>query len=86
MARYEVRVSKSVSKDLAPVPKQDARRIVRAIAGLAENPRPPESRRLGGAEKCRLRCGNYRVLYQIEDNVLLVVVVRVGHRRDVYRD
>ena len=86
MASYELRVRKSVAKDLQPIPKKDVQRIVAAIGELATDPRPPQSRKLTGAEKYRLRCGNYRVLYEIEDAILVVCVVKVGHRKDVYRE
>ncbi len=86
MASYEVRFRKSVSKDLDPLPKRDVQRIVAAISALARNPRPPQSRKLSGSEKYRLRCGVYRVLYEIRDDVLVVCVVIIGHRKDVYRD
>lgn len=85
MARYEVRIKKSVTKDLDPLPTKDVQRIVKAIHGLADNPRPPQSIKLSGAEKYRLRCGVYRVLYEIQDEILIVCVVKVGHRKDVYR-
>lgn len=85
MASYEVRVRQSVGKDLDPVPKRDVQRIVAAIAALADDPRPPQSRKLTGSEKYRLRCGVYRILYEIQDDVLVVCVVRVAHRKDVYR-
>ena len=85
MARYEVRFRKSVAKDLDPIPGRDVRRIVAAIAALADDPRPPQSRKLSGAEKYRLRCGVYRVLYEIQDDVLVVCVVKVAHRKDAYR-
>lgn len=85
MARYEVRFRESVRKDLDPLPKRDVRRIVAAISALGDNPRPPPSRKLSGSEKYRLRCGAYRVLYEIQDAVLVVCVVKVGHRKDVYR-
>ena len=85
MARYELRIKKSVTKDLDPLPKKDVQRIVEAINGLADNPRPPQSLKLSSAEKYRLRCGVYRVLYEIQDEVLIVCVVKVGHRKDVYR-
>lgn len=86
MARYELRFRKSVGKDLNPIPKRDVQRIIGAIQALADDPRPPQSRKLSGAEKHRLRCGVYRVLYEIHNDVLLVCVVKVGHRKDVYRD
>lgn len=86
MARYEVRFRKSVGKDLDPIPKRDVQRIITAIDALANDPRPPQSRKLSGSEKYRLRCGVYRVLYEIQDDVLVVCVVKVGHRKDVYRN
>ena len=85
MARYEVRLRKSVSKDIEPIPKREVQRIVVAIAALSDDPRPPQSRKLTGSEKYRLRCGVYRVLYEIQDVVLVVCVVKVGHRKAVYR-
>ena len=85
MARYEVRFRKSVAKDLDPIPKREVRRILKAIEALADEPRPPQSRKLSGAEKHRFRCGVYRVLYEIQDEVLLVCVVKVAHRKDTYR-
>ena len=86
MASYELSVRKSVGKDLAPIPRRDVQRIIAAIQALADDPRPPQSRKLTGAEKYRLRCGVYRVLYEIQDAILVVCVVKVGHRKDVYRD
>jgi mRNA interferase RelE/StbE len=58
---------------------------VAAIAALADNPLPPQARKLTGSEKYRLRCGVYRVLYEIQDDALVVCIVQVGHRKDVYR-
>ena len=86
MASYEVRFRKSVSKDLDPIPKRDVQRIIAAIAELTDEPRPPQSRKLSGSDKYRLRYGVYRVLYEIKDEILVVCVVKVGHRRDVYRN
>lgn len=85
MAEYSIIVRKSVDKDFKGIPKKDARRIIAAIRALAEDPRPPQSTKLSGEEKYRLRCGAYRVLYQIEEDRLVVCVVRVRHRKDVYR-
>ena len=85
MAKYEIVLRKSVRKDLEPIPKRDIQHILAAIAELANDPRPPQSRKLSGSEKYRLRCGVYRVLYEIQDAVLIVCVVKVGHRREVYR-
>ncbi len=85
MARYRVIVRKSVSKDLKGIPKKDVRRILSAIELLADDPRPPGTKKLSGQERYRLRQGNYRILYEIEDDRLIVCVVRVGDRREVYR-
>jgi mRNA interferase RelE/StbE len=85
MAQYRVIVRKSVSKDLKGIPKKDVRRILSAIELLADDPRPPGTKKLSGQERYRLRQGNYRILYEIEDDRLIVCVVRVGDRREVYR-
>ncbi len=85
MALYRVIVKESVSKDLKKIPKKDVIRILSAIQTLAENPRPQQSKKLSGQDRYRLRQGNYRILYSIEDDQLIVCVVKIGDRRDVYR-
>ena len=85
MASYKIIVKKSVSKDLRNIPKKDIQRILTAIQDLADNPRPPQSKKLSGQERYRLRQGNYRILYSIEDEKLVICVVKVGNRRDLYR-
>ena len=85
MVQYKVIVRESVSKDLNRIPKKDVRRILKAIRTLSQNPRPPQSKKLSGEEKYRLRCGVYRVLYEIQDEKLIVYIVRAKHRKDVYR-
>ena len=85
MASYKIIVKKSVAKDLRGIPKKDIQRILAAIQSLADNPRPPQSKKLSGQERYRLRQGNYRILYSIEDEKLVVCVVKAGNRRDVYR-
>ena len=85
MAQYNVIVRKSVSKDLSQIPKRDVQRILNAIQALSQDPRPPQSKKLSGDEKYRLRCGVYRVLYEIQDEQLIVCVVRARHRKDVYK-
>ena len=85
MGRYRVLVRKSVSKDLDRIAKKDVRRIVKAIGALSDDPRPPQSKKLSGEEKYRLRCGAYRIIYEIQDDQLVICVVRVRHRRDAYR-
>ena len=85
MEPYRIIVKQSVSKDLKKIPKKDVKRILSAIQALAKNPRPPQSKKLSGQERYRLRQGNYRILYAIEDDRLIICVVKVGDRRDVYR-
>jgi len=85
MEPYRVIVRQSVSKDLKKIPKKDVKRILSVIKTLATNPRPSQSKKLSGQERYRLRQGNYRILYSIEDGRLIVCVVKVGDRRDVYR-
>ena len=83
MEPYRIIVKQSVAKDLRKIPKKDVKRILAAIKTLAENPRPPQSKKLSGQERYRLRHGSYRILYSIEDGNLVVCVVKVGNRRDV---
>lgn len=85
MASYSIRFKESVRKDLRGIPKKDVRKILSIIAALAENPRPLGCKKLSGEERYRLRQGNYRILYSIEDRILTVCIVKVGHRREVYR-
>lgn len=85
MAGYSLFFKESVRKDLDAIPKSDLQRIMERIAGLADNPRPPGAEKLSGQEKYRVRQGNYRIIYAIEENRLIVMVVKVGHRREVYR-
>lgn len=85
MERYKLIVKKSVAKDLRSIPKKDVRRILKRIESLAEDPRPTDSKKLSGAEKYRIRQGLYRIVYQIQDEIITITVVKVGHRKDVYR-
>ncbi|MBU2536863.1 MAG: type II toxin-antitoxin system RelE/ParE family toxin [Proteobacteria bacterium] len=85
MAVYNLFFKDSVRKDLDSIPKNDLRRIIERIESLAENPRPLGCEKLSGQEKYRLRQGNYRIIYSIQDTQLTVWVVKVGHRREVYR-
>jgi mRNA interferase RelE/StbE len=85
MARYSLLFKESVSRDLRRIPSQDVRRILERIEQLADDPRPPGARKLSGEEKYRVRQGIYRILYTVDDNTVIVVIVKVGNRRDVYR-
>ena len=85
MASYRLLIKPSAGKEIEALPKQDRRRIVAKITALSQDPRPPGCEKLSGHDRYRLRQGNYRILYEIQDSDLVVVVVKVGHRRDVYR-
>lgn len=85
MARYRLLFKTSVAKDLRPLPTGDVTLILARIEALADNPRPLGSEKLSGQERFRIRQGRYRILYEIRDTELVVMVVKVGHRRDVYR-
>ncbi len=85
MAIYELRFKASVAKDLRGIAKPDITRILDRCAALRDDPRPPGSERLSGDEKYRIRQGDYRVLYTINDREVIVEVVKIGNRREVYR-
>ena len=83
---YSILLLPSARKSLATLPKADQARVDRHIIALAENPRPPGCVKLSGlSDLWRIRVGDYRVVYQIQDRKLIVVVVTIAHRRDVYR-
>lgn len=85
MASYSIEIKRSAAKELAGLPAKDRGRVVARIQALAEDPRPPGAEKLSGQERYRVRQGDYRILYEIHDRILLIVVVRIAHRRDVYR-
>jgi mRNA interferase RelE/StbE len=83
---YRVQVSRSAAKAITGLDKTVRRKVLAAIEALAENPRPPSCKKLTGQDAWRIRVANtYRVVYEIHDHVLLVTVVDVGHRREIYR-
>lgn len=81
---YTVDILRSAQKHLAQISRQDQARIIAAIRDLADAPRPPGCKKLSGRPAWRIRIGVYRVIYEIDDDRLLVLVVAVGHRREVY--
>jgi len=85
MARYRIEVKKSAVKELSQIPKKDLVKIVKNINSLADNPRPKGSKKLSREEKYRIRYGTYRILYLIEEDVLVIYVIKVAHRKDLYR-
>jgi mRNA interferase RelE/StbE len=85
MARYELRFKTSVAKDLRDIPKADVRRILERIESLRDDPRAFGCEKLSAHERYRVRQGSYRILYEILDLEVVVEIVKVGHRREVYR-
>ena len=85
MASYELVIKRSVAKDLRGIPNKDVKQIVRRIQALATDPRPPGCEKLSGRERYRLRQGSYRVLYEVDDRRVMVVVVKVVKRDSAYR-
>lgn len=86
MRRLEIRVSATAEKQLRAVPRADRPRLIEAIKTLASDPRPRGCRKLQGYDDIfRIRVGIYRVLYSVQERQLVVIVLKIGHRRDVYR-
>ena len=85
MAVYNILFRQSVWKDFESIPKKDLKKILKRIELLGEDPRPPGCQKLSGQERYRLRQGRYRIVYSIQDMELSVWVVKVGHRKDIYR-
>lgn len=86
MANYEIRFRKSVVKDLRGIPNADVKKILERIDGLAADPRGEGCVKLSGKERYRVRQGDYRIVYEINDAEIIVLIVRVAHRSQAYRD
>ena len=85
MVEFEIFFKESVWKDLKKVPKKDLRKIMKKIANLSDEPRPHGCEKLTGQERYRLRQGRYRIVYSIQENELTVWIVKISHRKDIYR-
>ena len=85
MESYRLSFKRSVTKDFRSIPQEDVRRILSRIDALALEPRPQGCQKLTGQERYRVRVGRYRIVYEIRDVLLLVIVVAVAHRKGVYR-
>jgi mRNA interferase RelE/StbE len=85
MAEYKIYFKESVEKDFRAIPKKDLQKIILRIQALESDPRPSGHEKLTGQERYRVRYGQYRIIYSIKDKELSVWVVKVGHRKDVYR-
>ena len=86
MQTYKIVVSKSAVKELSKLPKSVNNKLIQAIKGLAINPRPTFAKKLrGGSNNWRIRIGDYRIVYSIDDVICLVDVRKSGHRKDIYK-
>ena len=83
--KYSLFILPRAQREIASLNKPDRERVVKAIRSLGDDPRPPGSLKLSGRNGWRMRVGNYRVIYEIDDTVRSLTVLHVGHRRDVYR-
>jgi mRNA interferase RelE/StbE len=84
-AFYSLRIKRSAEKEMRRVPKADLRRIVERIESLATEPRPLGSEKLFGEDAYRIRQGDYRILYAVDDEQRTIEIIEIGHRREVYR-
>jgi mRNA interferase RelE/StbE len=85
MASYSIQIRRSAEKEIEQLPNKDRGKIIRRIEELRDDPRPAGTKKLSGEEKYRLRQGNYRVLYEVHDDIVTIVVVKVADRKDAYR-
>ena len=85
MEKYKLEIKKSAAKEIQRLPDREKISILTRVDSLRHNPRPQDCKKLSAQEIYRVRCGNYRILYHIKDDVLVVYVVKVGHRKDVYK-
>ena len=85
MAVYKILLKRSAVKELETVPQKDLQPILKRIKTLKDNPRPPGCEKLSAQERYRIRQGNYRIVYAVQDAECCVHVFRIGHRRDIYR-
>ncbi len=83
--KFQIILPKSAQKELDRLPDEIANRILARLAELETNPRPADVKKLKGRDAWRIRVGDYRVIYEIHDRVLRIIVITVGHRREVYR-
>jgi len=85
VATYKVLIKPSAVKELKNIPKKELTKITEKINSLSHDPRPSRCEKLTAQNAYRIRQGDYRIIYIIEDDTLIIIVIKVGHRRDVYR-
>jgi mRNA interferase RelE/StbE len=85
VAGYRLFIKPSAAKEIEALPKKERIRVIHRIKDLSKNPRPPGCEKLSGQDKYRVRQGQYRIVYSVSDEELVICVVKIGHRKDVYR-
>jgi mRNA interferase RelE/StbE len=85
MAKYEITIKKAAVKELEDIGQRDLRKVIKRIQSLAQDPRPGGCQKLSHKQQYRIRQGNFRIVYSIDDKSLIVDVVKIGHRREIYR-
>jgi mRNA interferase RelE/StbE len=85
--KYRIEIKKSAAKELKKIPRPDQKRISIAIDNLAENlPNPDTTKMKGNNPFHKIRVGDYRIIYEIQSNILLILIIKIGHRKDIYRN
>ena len=85
--KYRIEVKKSAAKSLSKIPKPDQKRIGMAIDNLSENVPDPDTTKMKGNNPFhKIRVGNYRIIYEIQNDILLILIIKIGHRKDIYRN
>ncbi len=85
MAKYKISIRKSAVKELGSIPKRNLQKVVKKIQSLSTDPRPQGSQKLSQKEQYRIRQGNYRIVYSVQDDELSIYIVKIGHRKEIYR-
>lgn len=85
MVKFKPQFKKSAAKELKALPSKEIKRILQSIDQLIENPRPINSKKLSASEKYHLRADDYRVLYKIQDRILIIYIIRIAHRKEIYK-
>jgi mRNA interferase RelE/StbE len=85
MEKYKIEFKKSAVKELNAIPQKDFSKILSRIKSLSLNPRPQDAIKLTNREDYRIRVGNYRIIYSINDTILIIIIIKIGHRKEIYR-
>lgn len=85
MEKYKIEFKKTATKELNSLPNKEIKKIINAINQLVVNPRLTNSKKLSASEYYRIRVGDYRILYEIKDQLLIIYIIKIAHRKDIYR-